>query len=151
MSRLFAFADKITGEINTVLDVGLLITQYTDGQETDTHILLDVTDRPNVRTIQDDFLYLNGEWVSKPPRPGLMYDWNHAEGRWSLNQEKFMSQVRGERIKKLYSCDWTQMPDSPLSAEEKEAWAAYRQALRDFPSTITTEDSMEALTWPVAP
>lgn len=30
--------------------------------------------------------------------------------------------------------DWTQMPDSPLDADTKAAWATYRQALRDLPS-----------------
>jgi hypothetical protein len=33
----------------------------------------------------------------------------------------------------LQSSDWTQLPDVPLTAEQKAAWAAYRQALRDLP------------------
>lgn len=32
----------------------------------------------------------------------------------------------------LAGCDWTQLPDSPLSPEEKEQWAAFRQAWRDI-------------------
>lgn len=32
----------------------------------------------------------------------------------------------------LLNSDWTQLPDSPLSAEKKAEWAAYRQALRDL-------------------
>ena len=31
----------------------------------------------------------------------------------------------------LSACDWTQLPDSPA---DHEAWAAYRQALRDVPA-----------------
>jgi hypothetical protein len=34
----------------------------------------------------------------------------------------------------LLGSDWTQMPDSPLSDEDKAAWATYRQALRDLPA-----------------
>lgn len=36
----------------------------------------------------------------------------------------------------LADSDWTQGADSPLSAEQKNVWANYRQALRDFPARI---------------
>lgn len=36
--------------------------------------------------------------------------------------------VRAVRNKRLADCDWTQLPDAPVDAQ---AWAAYRQALRD--------------------
>ena len=39
--------------------------------------------------------------------------------------------VRMERDVLLSSCDWTQLPDATA---DKEAWATYRQALRDLPS-----------------
>ena len=42
-----------------------------------------------------------------------------------------MYKVRDEE---LTNSDWTQMPDSPLDADTKAAWATYRQALRDLPS-----------------
>lgn len=48
-------------------------------------------------------------------------------------------QVRSQRDQLLAQSDWTQMPDSPLLNEIKAAWAAYRQALRDLPSTVTEE------------
>ncbi len=43
----------------------------------------------------------------------------------------------------LRSSDWTQMADSPLTAEKKAEWATYRQALRDLPnnSTPTLDDN----------
>lgn len=47
-----------------------------------------------------------------------------------------LSQVRNQRNQMLAQSDWTQMADSPLSDEQKTAWAAYRQALRDLPLTI---------------
>jgi hypothetical protein len=34
----------------------------------------------------------------------------------------------------LKESDWTQLPDAPCDAQ---AWATYRQALRDFPATWT--------------
>lgn len=36
----------------------------------------------------------------------------------------------------LLESDWTQLPDSPLSAEKKAEWAAYRQTLRDLSPPI---------------
>jgi hypothetical protein len=47
-----------------------------------------------------------------------------------------ISQVRNQRSQLLKQSDWTQMLDSPLTVEQKAAWAAYRQALRDLPSSI---------------
>ncbi len=43
----------------------------------------------------------------------------------------------------LASSDWTQSPDSPLSDSDRQAWATYRQALRDFPSTWTPGPTAE--------
>ena len=41
---------------------------------------------------------------------------------------------RSWRSQLLAECDWTQTADSPLSDEDKAAWATYRQELRDLPS-----------------
>lgn len=42
------------------------------------------------------------------------------------------SKVRQERNKLLADSDWTQTSDNGLSAEKKQAWATYRQELRDI-------------------
>lgn len=41
------------------------------------------------------------------------------------------------RNDKLSNTDWTQVPDSPLTEEQKENWRIYRQQLRDLPDIIT--------------
>jgi hypothetical protein len=41
--------------------------------------------------------------------------------------------VRSERNDKLAECDWTQVIDAPV---DQDAWAAYRQELRDIPSQV---------------
>jgi hypothetical protein len=56
--------------------------------------------------------------------------------------------VRSHRNKLLADSDWTQLADAPLSPEQKQAWAAYRQALRDLPSVFAT---VEEVVWPTAP
>ena len=40
--------------------------------------------------------------------------------------------MRRERDRLLAASDWTQVADAPV---DRAAWAAYRQALRDFPAT----------------
>jgi len=58
-----------------------------------------------------------------------------------------MSQaIREERKILLIESDWTQMPDSPLTEEQKAEWATYRQALRD----MTLED-MDNGNYPTPP
>jgi hypothetical protein len=56
--------------------------------------------------------------------------------------------IRGQRAIKLQQCDWTQIPDADLTQGEKDAWATYRQALRDLPETY--QAPLEVV-WPTPP
>ena len=40
----------------------------------------------------------------------------------------------------LKNSDWTQAADSPLDESTKQAWATYREALRNIPTTYAAED-----------
>ena len=51
----------------------------------------------------------------------------------------------------LKHSDYTQFNDSPLSDEEKAAWATYRQELRDLMSNLDDLDNVDEVTWPVEP
>lgn len=53
--------------------------------------------------------------------------------------------LRAERNAKLAASDWTQVLDAPV---DQDAWADYRQALRDLPDN-TTDPFAPA--WPVEP
>lgn len=57
-------------------------------------------------------------------------------------------QVRAQRNSLLSLSDWTQLADAPLTAEKKQAWAEYRQALRDVPEQAGFP---EAVVWPSTP
>ena len=46
------------------------------------------------------------------------------------------------RVFLLYQTDWTQIPDNGLTTEERDAWAVYRQAIRDLDQNNN---------WPVPP
>ena len=56
--------------------------------------------------------------------------------------------ARTDRDDRLAACDWTILPDSPLTTEKKTAWQTYRQALRDIP---TAEGFPHSHTWPTNP
>jgi len=60
-----------------------------------------------------------------------------------LGEPNQTQQMRAQRDACLVASDWTQMPDSPLTDEQRQAWATYRQALRDFPSTWTPAETAE--------
>ena len=53
--------------------------------------------------------------------------------------------VRDQRNQKLKDSDWSQVADAPV---DKAAWAAYRQTLRDIP---TSAGFPWEVNWPVAP
>ena len=59
------------------------------------------------------------------------------------------AKVREQRIRLLQACDWTQISDYDLglTPEAREAWATYRQALRDLADAPNPFD----LTWPMPP
>jgi hypothetical protein len=64
-----------------------------------------------------------------------------------LEKVQAMQQIRSQRNQLLLESDWTQIPDAPSG--KKAEWAAYRQALRDFPSTIV--DPRDSVAWPSVP
>lgn len=79
------------------------------------------------------------------------YDWNTTSYTWVENMTKVWETIRSQRTQLLSNSDWTQVTDSPLTAEKKAEWATYRQALRDLPTTQSSISSMSDLTWPTAP
>jgi hypothetical protein len=56
--------------------------------------------------------------------------------------------IRAQRNFLLFQSDWTQLADASLTQEQKNAWAVYRQALRDAPSSFSTP---EEVAWPATP
>lgn len=69
------------------------------------------------------------------------------EAAWLAEQVPYdpWISIRAERNRLLIGSDWSQLPDAPC---DQEAWAAYRQALRDLPSTYPDPT---ILVWPLNP
>lgn len=61
--------------------------------------------------------------------------------------DEAMSNVRKHRNALLYACDWTQLPDAPLTPTQKSQWLTYRQQLRDLPASMTWNTTK----WPDTP
>jgi hypothetical protein len=61
-------------------------------------------------------------------------------------QEEKAAAIRAERDSLLAATDWTQLPDVPEAI--REAYAVYRQALRDIPQQSGFPDVVE---WPIKP
>jgi hypothetical protein len=101
--------------------------------------------------------YWNGTaWATKTSRPTAYHVWE--SGGW-VESEDLKDVIRGHivlQIKQyreylLVQCDWTQLPDSPLTDEKKAEWATYRQVLRDYPANNVGATDFDALTWPTLP
>jgi hypothetical protein len=57
-------------------------------------------------------------------------------------------EMKARRNGLLSASDWTQLPDVSLTTEMKQAWAVYRQALRD----ITSQEKFPwRIVWPEKP
>ncbi len=65
----------------------------------------------------------------------------------AMIEEKW-SQIKVKREKLLFSTDYTQFDDSPLTIEKKADFAIYRQALRDLPQNYSNADDID---WPQMP
>jgi hypothetical protein len=62
-----------------------------------------------------------------------------------VTDQIFLARLRHWRDTELARTDWTQVADAPV---DQAAWATYRQALRDLPSSNTDPRAIEL---PVAP
>jgi len=72
------------------------------------------------------------------------------QGNWQFteNEEQvflYWRFLREERTKRLLESDWTQVADSPV---DRQAWAVYRQSLRNLPgNTVNPAEPV----WPAKP
>lgn len=60
-------------------------------------------------------------------------------------KDMYLRGLRTERNNRLAESDWTQLADAPVN---REAWAAYRQTLRDMPNSTANPASP---VWPEKP
>lgn len=70
--------------------------------------------------------------------PGIYYKYHLASRQWvntATEQQAYDLAAQNatlQRNTRLYDSDWTQIPNNPLTSEQQQAWAVYRQELRDI-------------------
>ena len=64
----------------------------------------------------------------------MTYDLISSLDPETIPDEYLVERMRNHRNRLLAESDWTQLPDTPV---DRDAWATYRQQLRDFPATWT--------------
>lgn len=62
------------------------------------------------------------------------------------SKEEILTRLRKDRDEKLKSTDWTQLPDTEITSEEKEKYLKYRKILRNLPNEYVKFGRLE---WPV--
>lgn len=92
------------------------------------------TYNPETEIVQRKAIYFSGEhWT---------FDWEVLP----VPEESLALKARTKRNQLLMDCDWTQGKDIPDSVSQ--AWAVYRQALRDLPQQAGFPHSID---WPENP
>ena len=103
----------------------------------------------NIQTEQIKYLDSNNSEIEKSIAEAEIYEKQQAvireqESPAYIAKQKW-NEIRSRRNSFLSQSDWTQLDDSK---ENKEAWAVYRQELRDIPQTFLTPESV---IWPSKP
>lgn len=65
--------------------------------------------------------------------------------------EAAMAQLKMIRQELLSSSDYTQLNDSPFTAEQRSEWQMYRQELRDLPEDFAHVTSIDDVVFPDPP
>jgi hypothetical protein len=97
-----------------------------------------------------------GSFMERSLKPHPAAYWNSDINDWSASLANYLFFTRDERNLRLVKCDWTQGGDSPLTSEEKAAWATYRTTLRQITDDIQTNPEnylnfTKTVEWPLDP
>ena len=99
----------------------------------------------------EQYYIVNGQVQNKPNRPDneLIYDFDYAQGIWTLNIDETTNQIRYQRNLRLKDIDrvnpiWY----ASLTADQQQQLVTYRQALLAVPQQAGFP---ETVTWPVKP
>lgn len=135
----FTIYNTLTGKIDKIVTCTQDAVEFQFNQST--HAALE-------GAFDDSAYYVEaGTPVAMPPKPTQHHYFDFSIKQWvdPRTPETEWALVRSERDRLILTTDWTQLPDVPLST--KEAWAVYRQALRD----ITEQPDPFNIVWPVPP
>ena len=141
---------KENGEVATVCSTQL-DNMYIDGEMYGDLMAKQLPlDADNQEFIQLKFWsFESGQWMARTERTGGYMVWSN--NNWVLDNSELVLEIRQYRDSYLFSSDWTQFPDSPLTTAKKAEWVTYRQALRDVPEDYSDATSLDDVVWPTKP
>ena len=122
----------------------------TDGQIVDEYLVVEVPFEEDATELLTVKVY-NREsksWANRAPKPSPVHYW---DGKWVLDTEMLQKEIRAKRNYLLSKTDWTQVPDAPVTEQQKESWRKYRQQLRDLPDAHINVTSLKEVVWPEQP
>jgi hypothetical protein len=148
--KKFAFCDPETGEIKSVVTPAD-DNAYEIGVEYNGLVAHEIEFNTNNAEAIQTLYRENDAWATKTTQPSLFHVWRGRELGWVLDADQFWNSIRQKRNQFLAFTDWTQVPDSPLSEADKEAWRVHRQELRDIVSNNPSATSDSDIAWPAVP
>lgn len=124
--------------------------------------IVSIRDCPDIteQILDDDILWIEGEYppssyyidngvpVEFPAHSFKYANFDYSTKTWVEDVKRIEAEVKAKRNTLLSASDWTQIPNGPLTAEKQQAWATYRQALRDITAQTGYPTNVE---WPTAP
>ena len=108
-----------------------------------------VASNADVTDLMQTKYYVDGAWQVRAARTCSWQDWSGTD--WTFNAERFWTHIRLERDMKLMASDWTQLADVTFNAGVRQAWTAYRTALRNIPADNVGVVDVENINWPQQP
>lgn len=142
--------------IKTNGEVASVVTPADDNMYVDGQVYGDLKARhisihENSDTVMDTWYWdkVQNTWGKRPKR-GTFTKWGDDQ-TWSADTHLVWESIRQERAMRLGTSDWTQSVDAPLTPEQKSAWAAYRQELRNIPETYSSATHPNDVVWPTKP
>lgn len=147
----YDFKGEITGVITQDATLPIPSGTFIEVSESD------LTDDPSKYYVKLPERYYDPDpyLAQLPAEPHPQAVFNYTTEEWqvtdAVKNEVALSQVRNIRNELLTASDWTQSPDSPLDAPQKELWRDYRTQLRDITTTYANVLDANDVTWPTAP
>jgi hypothetical protein len=104
-------------------------TQQNTFSDLQNYTVFDLEINPNLV-----YMDIEGILVPLPPKPGNGYIFDRNQNLWvdMRTLQQVGNIIKKQRLELLQKSDWTQLSDVQLST--KQAWADYRQQLRDIPA-----------------
>jgi hypothetical protein len=92
------------------------------------HSLIVAKSNPSINYVKNNLI------LTFPKKPYENSYFDYIEEKWVLDYLNQNALIKSKKDYLLYRSDWTQIPNNSLTVEQQQAWAIYRQELRDVTS-----------------